>query len=67
MKFEKELTQVAYVVAIDIEDFLAITRHDDRAISSVRGGKKTLDEQLLELDAVLKVDYNGHFGSNLFI
>lgn len=55
-------TMRSYVYEIEIEDFTTIESRDDECDE----WKDTLCARLEALEGVTSVDYNGHFGANIF-
>jgi multidrug efflux pump subunit AcrB len=58
--FKKVATSTNYVIAYGLENFKKMT---DIEIHK----EKYLDDQLEKIDGILKIEYNGHFGPNIFI
>lgn len=59
----KEQVAISYRIRILLENFFAITDKDNEAIVD---DEKTLGDLLEDLPYLEKVDYHGHFGSNIF-
>ena len=59
----KEQLAISYRIRVLLENFYTITDKDNEAIVN---GEKTLGDLLDDLPYLEKVDYNGHFGSNIF-
>jgi hypothetical protein len=62
--FEPKATSTQYTVHVNLEDFIALSDFDFHSIPYDMG-IKTFDESLEELNC-FNVDYNGHFGANIF-
>ena len=60
-KVKKMMVAVDYALTVDEEIFLKIIDKD------AEGSDKQLFEQLMELDGVSEVDYDCHYGSQLYV
>jgi len=56
------VTRRSYCYEIEVEDFIAIEERDDAQDI----WEDTLCAQLEAFEGVSRVDYNGHFGPNIF-
>ena len=58
--FKKVATSTKYVIAYGLENFIKMSDIE-------LDGEKSLYDQLDKIIGVLDVEYNGHFGPNIFI
>lgn len=67
MKLDKrEVTVRKYCVEVSIEFFQALIAKDDAHIHEEGADMITLCDRLNKVDGLVEVDYDGHFGPNLF-
>ena len=59
---EREATSTSYCIGIAVKMFRAITQAEFEG-----GFEGTLGDRLEKIDGVFRVEYNGHFGANLFL
>ncbi len=63
--FIKEVTQRNYSISISEERFTEIA--DEESYKNTNPLSNTIGEQLDRLDGVWNVEYNGHFGSAIYL
>ena len=60
----KEPYKISFRIRVLLENFFTIEDKDGEAIVN---DEKTLGDLLEELPGISNVDYNGHFGSNIYL
>jgi len=56
------VTMRSYCYEMEVDDFMAVEHRDDECDT----WEETLCARLEALEGVSRVDYNGHFGANIF-
>ncbi|WP_408601398.1 hypothetical protein [Pseudomonas sp. PLMAX] len=65
LKLKAEITRRSYCVEIPMDDFTAVERAED-ILGGAPLANNSICDQLTKLLRAAEVEYNGHFGNNIF-
>lgn len=66
IKMKFNTVKMSFAAEVSAEDMLKILSKDNKSLRSRNGGQ-TLHDMLSSIDGVEYIEYDGHFGPNLFI